>query len=70
VVVQLRHHEVYETVGADGSSLITVGMVLTPRSDGVRPWDTTMFAASGDLELDDDDVAEFRKVWPGDTPQR
>jgi hypothetical protein len=64
--VQLRHHEVYETVAADGGSLTTVGVVLTPRGDGVRPWDTTMIATSGDLQLDAEVVAEFRKIWPGD----
>jgi hypothetical protein len=61
--VELRHHEVHEAI-ADGSSLTTVGVVLTPRTDGVRPWDTTMIATSGDLELDEEQIALYRQVWP------
>jgi hypothetical protein len=64
--VQLRHHEVYETVAADGGLLTTVGVVLTPRGDSERPWDTTMIAASGDLQLDAEEVAELRTIWPGE----
>lgn len=39
--LQLRHHDFYDIVGG-GESVTTVGVLITPRSDGERPWDTTM----------------------------
>jgi hypothetical protein len=60
--VQLRHYEFYEAVGG-GESVTTVGVLITPRSDGVRPCDTTMIAAAGDLELDDNQLAALREAW-------
>jgi hypothetical protein len=62
--VQLRHHDFYEARARDGGVFTTIGVVLTPRTDGVRPWDTTMVAAKGDLELDEDTVAQYRQLWP------
>jgi hypothetical protein len=62
--VQLRHHQVYEARLTDGGTFTTIGVVLTPRRDGVRPWDTTMIAATGDLQLDEETLAQFRQVWP------
>lgn len=48
--VQLRHHEVTErTGGAEEAS--TLGVLLTPRHDGYRPWDTSC------VELDADKAA-------------
>jgi hypothetical protein len=61
--VQLRHHEVFEVI-EEGDSLTTVGVVLTPRTDGTRPWDTTMAAATGDLGLTEDEIDRFREAWP------
>lgn len=60
--VQLRHHELQQVTG-EIEDLVTVGVLLTPRRDGLRPWDTTSCTASGDLGLSEDDVALYRSVW-------
>lgn len=62
--VMLRHHDLYQRV-EDPDALITVGILLTPRTDGVRDWDTTALAVSpGDLRLTPEELAAFRQVWP------
>jgi hypothetical protein len=60
--VQLRHYELQEVAG-DAEELTTVGVLLTPRGDGVRDWDTTMSAVSGRIDLPMDDLALYRKIW-------
>ena len=68
--VQLRHHELHaEMPAVDRDQLTTIGVLLTNRSDGVRPWDTTMIGTTGDLELTDDDLTAFRAVWSRDEPE-
>ena len=62
-LVRLRHHDVHEVVG-EADSLITMGVLLTPRTDGVRPWDTTMIATAGDPDLNAEQLAAFRRIWP------
>lgn len=60
--VTLRHYE----FGADLEaldSLITIGVLLTPRYDGLRPWDTTMVRIYGDLELTAEEHLAIRKLW-------
>src|SRR5262249_37568975 len=49
--VALRHDQVFEAFGRD-ESLFTVGILLTPRYDGASPWDVTLSAVRGNLELD------------------
>ena len=62
--VQLRHHELHEQLAPETrDELTTIGVLLTNRIDGLRPWDTTMFATTGDLRLDDDQLVAFRGVW-------
>lgn len=65
--LRLRHHERAERVG-DAAGLITIGVLLTPRPDQYRRWDTTMAAIGGDSGLTSEDVARLRELWP--TPQR
>jgi len=60
--VQLRHHDLQQITG-DVESLTTVGVLLTPRHDGRRPWDTTMIGVSGDLELSEEDLSAYREFW-------
>ena len=38
--------------------------MITPRQDGQRPWDTTVVAIPGDLDLTDDEIALYTKLWP------
>lgn len=59
--VELRHHEFTERVDSDES--VTVGVLLTPRRDGKRPWDTSMAVAQGRIELTDEQLAAYIEVW-------
>jgi hypothetical protein len=61
--VQLRHHDLLEKTAAD-DGLTTVAVLLTPRTDGQRPWDTTMCAVSGALNFTDEELAALRSMWP------
>jgi hypothetical protein len=60
--VQLRHHEL-QTVTGKWKEQITVAVLLTPRHDGRRPWDTTMIAIVGDLGLTDDELSALRHAF-------
>jgi hypothetical protein len=61
--LELRHYEIGEALGR-AAELTSVGVLLTPRRDGVRPWDTTSTFISGELDLDEDTVEAYRTVWP------
>lgn len=61
--VSLRHHQMGEALG-DHEDLTTVGICVTPRTDGRRPWDTSMIAAWGNLDLDPDDIQQWEGFWP------
>ncbi|MGH2975724.1 MAG: hypothetical protein ACRDLL_12775 [Solirubrobacterales bacterium] len=62
--VALRHHETQE-ITRELDELTTVGVLLTPRHDGKRPWDTTLVAVLGNLELDEKTVAAYKAIWKG-----
>lgn len=59
--LQLRHHERGED--ADLGSLTSVGVLLTPRADGYREWDTTVQVISGDPDLSDADLRVYQGLW-------
>jgi hypothetical protein len=61
--VQLRHDQLYKKLDRP-AGLTTVGVLLTPRHDGRRPWDTTLSAVAGDLHLDEEQLAEYEELWP------
>ena len=63
MLVTLRHQQMYEALG-DDDDLLTVGLLLTPRNDGRRPWDTTLAAVRGDLELNAEYRQELEELWP------
>jgi len=44
----LRHHERQDF--KEYADAVSVGVLLTPRTDGLRDWDTTMAAVTGDPE--------------------
>jgi hypothetical protein len=67
--IELRHHELQQRTGEFGDGT-TVGVLLTPRTDGRRPWDTTVVAASGDLGLTHEEVRAFRGLWGSDDNPR
>ena len=60
--VALRHHEFAGFLDRP-EELKTVGVLLTPRDDGLRPWDTTMVSVRGDLKLTSDELKAFRNLW-------
>ncbi|MFD9749162.1 hypothetical protein [[Kitasatospora] papulosa] len=59
--LQLRHHERGED--EDVSSLTSLGVLLTPRMDGYRDWDTTVQVISGNPELSDADLRVYQDLW-------
>ncbi|MFI8861224.1 hypothetical protein ACIGW5_32355 [Streptomyces prasinus] len=60
--VQLRHHEVTSRTGRTEASS-TLGVLLTPRRDGKRPWDTSMVRVHGDLELSEEELRVYSEGW-------
>jgi hypothetical protein len=60
--VMLRHHQRGQDLGST-EELVTVGVLLTPRYDGLRPWDTTMARAKGDLGLTAKELASLLELW-------
>lgn len=63
---QLRHFDVLEaTGGAAVDDLTTVAVIVTPRLDGQRPWDTSVTAVSGPVKFDAADLRILRELFPG-----
>lgn len=60
--VQLRHYQHRELRG--DTDITTVGVLLTPRHDGVRAFDTTMSAVRGELKFSDEELHARRQAWP------
>ena len=59
--LQLRHQERAER--EDFAGAVTIGVLLTPRRDGLRDWDTTLLAIRGDLDIDQDTLTRYRALW-------
>jgi hypothetical protein len=49
--------------------LLPLGILLTPRSDGPRVFDTTVLMARGEIDFTEDDLRALRDVWPPDAEQ-
>ncbi|MCX4524405.1 MULTISPECIES: hypothetical protein [unclassified Streptomyces] len=60
--VQLRHHEVTNRTGRTEESS-ALGVLLTQRHDGRRPWDTSTVRVHGDLELPPEDLQIHSEAW-------
>lgn len=60
--ISLRHQEFIELM-PERSDVMTVGVLLTPRHDGLRPWDTTMVATTGDQGIESTDRALLESAW-------
>jgi hypothetical protein len=60
--VGLRHQQHLELM-PERLGMLTVGVILTPRSDGVRPWDTTVVAIQGNPDFNDAERAELEHAW-------
>jgi hypothetical protein len=61
--VQLRHHEFTQRLAGEREDPVTVGVLLTPRSDGDRLWDTTMVSVSGRIGLTHERLAACVEFW-------
>lgn len=60
----LRRQDILEKSGALGPIYPwTVGVLLTPRSDGQRPWDTTTIATNGPPAYDTAEYARLSSVF-------
>lgn len=63
----LRHHEFTRAdLPSDPDLRWTVAVILTPRYDGYRPWDTTTFTVQGELGLTAEEIARMRRLWNSD----
>jgi hypothetical protein len=60
---QLRHHDL-QLLSGEVDDSVTVAVLLTPRPDGHRRWDTTLVAIQGDLALTNEQVTAWRRVFP------
>jgi hypothetical protein len=59
----LRHHEFTARLQAKDSQTTTVAVVVSPRRDDQRVWDTTVCAIGGPLDLGREELASLREVW-------
>jgi hypothetical protein len=60
----LRHHELCTHQQVPFRDLNTVAVLLTPRwNGGARLWDTTTVALQGELDLEEEELAQMRNLW-------
>ena len=60
----LRHHEFSQLQDPDDFHVHrTVAVLLTPRADRVRLWDTTLFALFGDLGHSEEEIRQMGTLW-------
>jgi hypothetical protein len=60
--VSLRHQQLLDLT-PERAELLSVGVLLTPRLDGARPWDTTLVATRGDQGFDDEYLGYLERLW-------
>lgn len=62
--VLLRHTEWIKALEPERRRLsTTVAVMLTPRHDHVRPWDTTLYAVFGEVPLEPEELAAMERLW-------
>jgi hypothetical protein len=59
---RLRHFEAQQETD-NIEDLTTIAVLITPRYDGKRQWDTTVVALGGDLRLTSEDLELFEETW-------
>lgn len=59
--LMLRHSERGQTETI--ATARSIAVLLTPRADNMRPWDTTLLVAEGDLQLSDEQIASYVALW-------
>ena len=66
--VQLCHYELQQRAD-NREDQVSIGVQLTPRCDGRRPWDTTMVVAvSGEIDFTAEELVALRSVFDSETP--
>lgn len=65
VWLELRHHEFTERIG--DRDPVSIGVLLTPRLDGRRPWDTSMSVIRGKNPLTPEELAGYRELWKSES---
>jgi hypothetical protein len=60
--VRLRHQQ-HLDLTPERVGLMTVGVLLTPRQDDLRPWDTTLGAVEGDQGFSVEERAGLEGLW-------
>ncbi len=58
----LRHQQQLDLM-PERAGMLTVGVLLTPRRDGLRPWDTTAAATRGHQQIEKGDRTELEALW-------
>jgi hypothetical protein len=61
-LIRLRHQQHLELM-PERSDLMTVGILLTPRADARRAWDTTVGATTGEQEFEPDFRSALERLW-------
>ena len=59
--LELRHHEFSKRIQV--ADTVSIGVLLTPRSDWLRPWDTSMSVLRGESQLSQEELAGYRDLW-------
>lgn len=68
---RLRHYDVLQAAEDDlADELVTVAVVVTPRTDDHRPWDTSVAAVSGRVDFTAQELRVLREHFPGGTTSR
>ncbi|WP_410666043.1 hypothetical protein [Amycolatopsis sp. lyj-84] len=62
----LRHHELWERLGTP-THFLSVGVLLTPRHDGLRDWDTSLLSVIGDPCLTGNELEHARRMFNNST---
>jgi hypothetical protein len=66
--VSLRHQQAVELI-PERPDVMTVGVLLTPRPDGRRLWDTSLAAVRGDRKFGSDVRAALERLWGSHGPR-
>ena len=65
--VLVRHSDRCDELGTQ--EIDTVGILLTPRSDGPRPWDSNMCSMRRGVVIDREQVESYRQFWDSQMEQ-
>ncbi len=58
------HEDMIERTGvSELERAVTIAVMVSPRYDGTRPWDTTTLFIKGPTGLTSDEIAELRESW-------